>query len=522
MQQKILILAANPKGTTPLRLAEEVREIDAGLQRAKHRDLFVLEQKWAVRPRDIQRAMLDINSQIIHFSGHGTEDEGLVFEDETGSAKLVDGEALAGLFDLFADQVECIVLNGCYSEMQAEAISQHINYVIGMKKAIGDRAAIEFAVGFYDALGAGRSVEFAYKFGCAAIRLAGIPEQLTPTLKKKPNMGKTVAKISRSKDQPPVPHQSASESDQELNALADLLVISQKAKAREALCIKIGISYYNELGFVYESSEDSFAINLINYLNRVGNTKAICQLCCKELAPIFKEGKRESFLKEIAVKLNWNQEFRHNYSNPNTVEQPTSPTPSPVPEFRINSPNQPDGSKFQSKRLNWLTGGAIFLIGLAGLAGFQIYKTESVNPRYTQLENLLSEGRWQEADRETANRMWEVAGKWEERSLQAKDFENFSCEDLRTIDNLWTKYSKQHFGFSVQSRIFRSSDVKNDLTKFMSQIGWGKLDEKRTFWYVPIPDYSLSAPEGELPWIVTYKGSGDRKAYISRIINCGI
>ena len=186
--QTILILTANPKDTSRLRLDQEVRDIEFGLQRAKNRDQFVLESKFAVRPRDIQRAMLDINPSIVHFSGHGTEDEGLVFEDETGSTKLVDGEALAGLFALFAEQVECVVLNGCYSEVQALAIAQHINYVIGMKKAIADKAAIEFAVGFYDALGAGRSVEFAHKLGCAAIRLAGIPEQLTPVLKKKPNI----------------------------------------------------------------------------------------------------------------------------------------------------------------------------------------------------------------------------------------------------------------------------------------------------------------------------------------------
>ncbi|BAZ18824.1 hypothetical protein NIES4071_107090 (plasmid) [Calothrix sp. NIES-4071] len=209
MGQTILILAANPKGTTRVRLEEEVREIDAGLRRALHRDQFVLEQKWAVRPRDIQRAMLDINPTIVHFSGHGTGDDGLVFEDETGSASFVDSEALAGLFDLFADQVECIVLNGCYSLVQAEAISQHINYVIGMKKAIGDRAAIEFSVGFYDALAAGKSIEFAYKFGCAAIRLAGIPEQLTPTLKKKP--------FNRSKDQLRIPNKPASKLVKELN-----------------------------------------------------------------------------------------------------------------------------------------------------------------------------------------------------------------------------------------------------------------------------------------------------------------
>jgi hypothetical protein len=70
--------------------------------------------------------------------------------------------------------------------VQAAAISQHIPYVIGMNQAIGDRAAIEFAVGFYDALGAGRSVEFAYELGCSAIGMAGISEQLTPVLRRKP------------------------------------------------------------------------------------------------------------------------------------------------------------------------------------------------------------------------------------------------------------------------------------------------------------------------------------------------
>lgn len=157
----ILILAANPKGTTPLRLDQEVRDIEEVLRRSKHRDQFVLKSKLAVRHSDIQQAMLDIKPSIVHFSGHGAGDEGLVFEDEAGLPKRVDGEALAGLFKLLANQVECVVLNGCYSEVQAKAIAEHINYVIGMKKAIGDEAAIEFAVGFYRALGAGEPVELA-------------------------------------------------------------------------------------------------------------------------------------------------------------------------------------------------------------------------------------------------------------------------------------------------------------------------------------------------------------------------
>ncbi|MGI8501159.1 MAG: CHAT domain-containing protein, partial [Hassallia sp.] len=181
--KKILILAANPKGMSRLRLDEEVREIELGLQRGQKRDQFVIKSMWAVRPIDFQRAMLDVKPEIVHFSGHGVWDGGLKFEDEKGQVKFVDAEGLAALFKLFAWKVECVVLNACYSEIQAEAIAQHINYVIGMNAAMGHKAAIEFAVGFYDALGADRSYEDAYKFGCLNIDLEGIPESSTPVLK---------------------------------------------------------------------------------------------------------------------------------------------------------------------------------------------------------------------------------------------------------------------------------------------------------------------------------------------------
>jgi CHAT domain len=204
----ILVLAANPQCTDRLRLGEEMREIQAGLDRSKYRENFRIEQRWAVTPRDVQRALLDYQPQIVHFSGHGvgvetpgsspqlarkltvvSEDiappEGLMFEDAIGQPQLVSGTAIASLFGLFADQIECVVLNACYSVTQAEAIAAHIPAVIGMNRAIGDRAAIEFSISFYDALLAGRSVEFAYKFGCSAIQMAGIPEYLTPTLKQK-------------------------------------------------------------------------------------------------------------------------------------------------------------------------------------------------------------------------------------------------------------------------------------------------------------------------------------------------
>jgi CHAT domain len=300
--QTILILTANPQGTSQLRLDQEVRDIEEGLQRAKNRDQFALKSMFAVRPRDIQRAMLDINPSIVHFSGHGTGDEGLVFEDEAGRAKLVDGEALAGLFELFAEQVECVVLNGCYSEVQALAIAQHINYVIGMKKAIGDKAAIEFAVGFYDALGAGRTVEFAHKLGCVAIRLAGVPEQLTPVLKKKPNIEKTVS----IEEQPPVTNKPAPEelNDSDREILTELLIRSGRAEysARKALCIRIGVEA-NQLGFLTQSTDADFALQLISYLHSTDDKQALGKIC-KELEVVFKRGKYAADLESIKSKLN--------------------------------------------------------------------------------------------------------------------------------------------------------------------------------------------------------------------------
>ena len=204
-RKTILVLAVNPIDSTRLSLDQEVREIEEGLRRSRHRDLFKVEQRWAVRTSDLRRALLDVEPHIVHFCGHGTSDSesgkatdefrklsivseemdagGIVLEDETGKTRLVKGQALTDLFSLFKGQLDCVVLNSCYSATQADLIVQQIPIVIGMKQEIGDRAAIEFSRGFYDALGAGRSIDEAFRFGCNAIDLQSIPEHLTPVIK---------------------------------------------------------------------------------------------------------------------------------------------------------------------------------------------------------------------------------------------------------------------------------------------------------------------------------------------------
>ncbi|MFG6095616.1 NACHT domain-containing protein [Leptothoe sp. ISB3NOV94-8A] len=194
--RKILFLAANPKDTSRLRLDEEIRDIQEGLKLSTGRNAFEVITQWAVRTKDLRRALLEYAPQIVHFSGHGAGESGLILENEMGQAEPVAATVLVQLFKL-CPSVECVVLNACYSQVQALAIAQHVPYVIGMNQAIGDVIAIQFAVGFYDALGYGRSLAEAYEFGMAAIAVepiviyrdvsihaesAGVAEPVAPVL----------------------------------------------------------------------------------------------------------------------------------------------------------------------------------------------------------------------------------------------------------------------------------------------------------------------------------------------------
>lgn len=73
---------------------------------------------------------------------------------------------------------------------------------------------------------------------------------------------------------------------------------------------------------------------------------------------------------------------------------------------------------------------------------------------YQTLINYLSSGRWKDADEETVQVILQVANRVKQGWLDFKDIDNFPCEDLRIIDQLWVKYSNGQFGFSVQKQIY--------------------------------------------------------------------
>jgi CHAT domain-containing protein len=185
---KILFVSANPTGTPQLKLDEEVREIEAKIRAAEHRDSLELITKWAARPDDLLQSLNQHKPHVVHFSGHGSPTEEIVLLDKLGEPKPVSKAALVSLFRTLKDNIRVVLLNACFSRPQAEAITGEIDCAIGMMRAIGDDAAITFAASFYRAIGFGRSVKEAFDQGITALLLDGSFEGQTPVLMSRENI----------------------------------------------------------------------------------------------------------------------------------------------------------------------------------------------------------------------------------------------------------------------------------------------------------------------------------------------
>lgn len=178
----VLFMAANPLDQNQLRLDEEARAIAETIRKSEHRDAVGLVSCWAVRPLDVLQALNEHRPRIVHFSGHGSDQDEIVFQDNSGATKLVSKEAIVQTMAAASGEIRLVFFNTCYSRNQAEAVVQHVQVAIGMKTSIGDVAARVFAAQFYSAIGFGLSVKRAFEQAKAALMLEGIPEHDTPEL----------------------------------------------------------------------------------------------------------------------------------------------------------------------------------------------------------------------------------------------------------------------------------------------------------------------------------------------------
>lgn len=130
---------------------------------------------------------------------------------------------------------------------------------------------------------------------------------------------------------------------------------------------------------------------------------------------------------------------------------------------------------------------------------------------YTRLRQLLWSQAWLEADKETEN----VILKAFSQDMQPIDRDAIlpiPCVDLLTIDQLWSRYSSDQFGFRTQYQVFL--DVERRPQDFQRLLAWrgnsplslqGERKAYKSF------TFDLSAPPGHLPswrWCCTHLEGG--------------
>jgi hypothetical protein len=180
---KILFLGANPVDAGyRLRLDEEIREIDERIQKATNRDSFEVISHFAVRSGDLLTALQRHNPHIVHFSGHGNKMKEIILEDKDGNMKPVSKQAVAELFKVMKKNIRLVLLNACHAKHLGDGIIKHIDFAIGMNKAIGDKDAIIFASFFYQSLAFGESVKAAFDMANTQLLIEGLSGFKTPVL----------------------------------------------------------------------------------------------------------------------------------------------------------------------------------------------------------------------------------------------------------------------------------------------------------------------------------------------------
>ncbi len=151
----------------------------------------------------------------------------------------------------------------------------------------------------------------------------------------------------------------------------------------------------------------------------------------------------------------------------------------------------------------------------------QILVSQTTGVDYSNLQKLLADQNWQDADLETWNLMLKATNQEEQGWLDEDDYKNFPREDLKIMDDLWVKYSNGKFGFSVQKQIFIDcGGVPGQIPsydiwcKFGDKVGWRKGGEWQ---WLDYSDPGSTSIKGHLPllgWVVVVWGGGSLFSYI--------
>jgi len=162
--KKILLLSANPENTTTSRKRTGIKEIRDALKRANHGKLLDIQERLEISAVDISQSLSELEPYIVNISGCEDGIEGLILDEIHNDNVLFDKKEtlIADLFQSHSNNIECIILNSCYSEKQAKEIIKHIEFVIGIGQNLEDKVVVNFLTEFYYQIGSQRTISHSY------------------------------------------------------------------------------------------------------------------------------------------------------------------------------------------------------------------------------------------------------------------------------------------------------------------------------------------------------------------------
>lgn len=180
---RLLHLVANPVDARPLDADREARLLGEALAPLQARGLVEILPGTPGSLQTLRQARRR-GCHVLHFSGHGGFEDGkgyLLFEDDDGRQRRVDGDSLAHL--LLGSDVRLAVLNACqtaqagagdaFSSVAGALVQAGLPAVIAFLQPVSDGSARLFAAEFYRALADGLGVEAAVCDGRRAILVEG-------------------------------------------------------------------------------------------------------------------------------------------------------------------------------------------------------------------------------------------------------------------------------------------------------------------------------------------------------------
>lgn len=184
-KKTVLFLSAQPEGTEPLRLQKEFGAINTEWQKATNKVRFDLRQLGQVESGDFDQQVHQHKPFVVHFAGHGDE-YGVVISDPRNRTNHLTGEQLGPFFKNYGSQVECVVLNACFSTKTASAIAQYIPFVVGISDKILDSDALHFSEVFYRHLFEGKDIGIAFEKAKGSLNMKALGKEQLLVLYTKP------------------------------------------------------------------------------------------------------------------------------------------------------------------------------------------------------------------------------------------------------------------------------------------------------------------------------------------------